>query len=289
MNRSRTAKGKGKPLAGRVVAITGGARGIGKATAAALAHRGCAVAIGDLDLEEAERTAVELGSPCLALSLDVTDRGSFEAFLAQVEERLGPVDVLINNAGIMVLSEFDLEDDATTQRSLDINLGGVMLGTKLAMASMKARGQGQIINIASQAGKVGFAGAVTYTTSKFAVVGLCEAARAELAGTGVNVSCVMPAVVDTELGSGLTQPRGLPSLQPEDVAEAIVEAIESERFEVWVPRYSRGIVLGTSLLPRRVSEMISRAIGADRVLSDADKAARDEYERRAGRESELSR
>src|SRR5690242_3554873 len=101
-----------RSLAGRVVAITGAARGIGRATAVALAREGAVVAIGDLDLDLAQRAADEIGPRATAFGLDVTDRGSFEDFIAAVEERLGPVDVLVNNAGIMALGPFVEETDA---------------------------------------------------------------------------------------------------------------------------------------------------------------------------------
>src|SRR5580692_615810 len=102
-----------EPVAGKIVAITGAARGIGRATAEALARRGARVAIGDLDRALAERTASDIGSGTIALELDVTQRGSFAAFLDAVEARLGPVDVLVNNAGIMPVGPFVEEDDAT--------------------------------------------------------------------------------------------------------------------------------------------------------------------------------
>ena len=146
-------------LRGRIVAITGGARGIGKATARALVLKGAKVAIGDLDRELAEQTAAEIGGDTLALELDVTRRDSFEGFLDQVEERLGSLDVLINNAGIMPLGRFVEEDDATAQRMVDINVHGVMYGMKLALPRMQRRGSGHLVNIASQAGKTGFPGA----------------------------------------------------------------------------------------------------------------------------------
>src|SRR2546423_6832359 len=111
-----------RSLQGKVVAITGGARGIGKATAQALAREGARVAIGDLDSLLAEQVAAELGGEAVGLELDVTRRDSFADFLDQVTERLGPVDVLINNAGIMPLGVFADEDDATAQRMIDINL-----------------------------------------------------------------------------------------------------------------------------------------------------------------------
>jgi len=121
-----------RSLAGKVVAITGGARGIGRATAAALIREGARVAIGDIDVALAERTAQELGGSTLGLPLDVTDRGSFEAFLREAESQLGLLDVLINNAGIMPVGPFIQESDATARRLVDINLHGDIFGSKLA-------------------------------------------------------------------------------------------------------------------------------------------------------------
>ena len=270
-----------RPLAGRVVAITGGARGIGRATAQVLVSRGAKVAIGDLDRELAERTAAELGSQTLALELDVTRRDSFEGFLDQVEERLGSLEVLINNAGIMPLSRFVDEDDLTAQRMIDINVHGVLYGMKLALPRMERRGTGHIVNIASQAGKAGFPGGATYCATKHAVVGVSEAVRAELADTGIEISCVMPSVVRTELGSGLPETRAIKKLEPEDVAEAIVAALERPKFEVWVPRESAGIYRLMQLLPRAGRDRIGRMLKADKVLAEPDARERAAYEQRA--------
>jgi NADP-dependent 3-hydroxy acid dehydrogenase YdfG len=221
-----------RSLRGKVVAITGGARGIGKATAKALAREGAVIAIGDLDAELARATASELGEGSVGLELDVTRRESFENFLDQVSERVGPLDVIINNAGIMPIGPFAEEDDATAQRIIDINLHGVIYGTKLAIPPMVQRHTGHIVNIASQAGKAGIPGGATYCATKHAVIGLSEAVRAELRGTGVEVSVVMPAVVNTELGSGLPDTPGVKKLEPEDVASEIVSALKFPKFDV---------------------------------------------------------
>jgi NADP-dependent 3-hydroxy acid dehydrogenase YdfG len=270
-----------RSLTGSVIAITGGARGIGKATAAALVRRGARVAIGDLDRELAEATAAELGGETLALDLDVTRRDSFEGFLDQVEERLGSLDVLINNAGIMPLGRFVDEDDLTARRMVDINVHGVMLGMKLALPRMQRRGSGHIVNIASQAGKGGFPGGATYSGTKHFVVGVSEAVRAELRDTAIEISCVMPAVVNTELGSGLIETRAIKKLEPEEVAEAIVAALERPKFDVWVPRESVGIYKLMQLLPRSGREAIARLLRADKVLAEADPVVRASYEERA--------
>ena len=208
-----------RPIAGRVIAITGGARGIGRATARALIAQGARVAIGDIDAALASQTAEQLGAGTLGLALDVTDKPSFEAFLAEVERRLGPLDVLINNAGVMLVGPFVSETDATTERILDINVLGVINGSKLALTRFLPRNRGHLVNVALVVGKLGFPGGATYCASKHAVVGLSEAIRAELRPTAIDVSIVMPVVVNTELGSGLQRSRGVPKVEPEEVAE----------------------------------------------------------------------
>jgi NAD(P)-dependent dehydrogenase (short-subunit alcohol dehydrogenase family) len=272
-------------LAGETAAITGGARGIGRATAQALLGAGMRVAIGDVDLDTAQKTASELGPSAVALPLDVTDRDSFASFLDRAEEQAGPVDVLVNNAGIMQIGRFIDEDDLTARRMIDINLHGVILGTKLALERMLPRGRGHIVNVASQAGKFGTPGGATYSATKHGVVGLTEAVRGEmrLMGAGIQLSYVMPYVVKTELGSGLGQARGLSDLEPSEVADAIVEALRFGTVEVWVPKRSRRTNQIVTLLPRRVSEAMGRALKADRVLADADSSLRRGYELRAAR------
>jgi NADP-dependent 3-hydroxy acid dehydrogenase YdfG len=273
---------KPRTLAGRVVAITGAARGIGRTTAAALAREGATVAIGDLDLEVAERTAGEIGPRAAAFPLDVTDRASFARFLDAVEERFGAIDALINNAGIMPLGPFVEEDDATARRLVDINVHGVMLGMKLALPRFVARGEGHLINIASAAGKAPYPGGATYVGTKHFVVGVSETVRGELRGTGVDVSVVMPVVVDTELASGVGTPRGIPRIQPEDVAAAIAATLRRPRFDVYVPRAIGPLTALSAVTPRRLREFLMRAIGADRVLW-VDPSLRAGYELRAAR------
>jgi NADP-dependent 3-hydroxy acid dehydrogenase YdfG len=266
------------------VAITGAARGIGRATAAALLREGARVAIGDLDAELAQGTAAELGEDARAFAVDVVDKDSFSEFLEAVERELGPLDVLVNNAGIMLVGwPFADEDDQTTRKMVDVNLHGVMNGTKLALERMRPRRSGHIVNLSSQAGNGGFPGGATYSATKFAVRGLSEAVRNELTleELPIEVSCVMPTVVNTELGSGLPHPRGVKVLEPEDVADAIVDALRTPRFEVHVPRSTGAINKLASLLPRRGRETLGRFLKADQVLWEADHSHRAAYEARA--------
>jgi NAD(P)-dependent dehydrogenase (short-subunit alcohol dehydrogenase family) len=267
---------------GKVVVITGGARGIGLATARALSARGAHVVIGDLDDDGTRRAAKEVGASAVGMQLDVTDHAGYTAFLDEVERTVGPIDILINNAGIMPLAMLDEESDETTYRQLEINLAAVIHGTREAVKRMKPRGRGHIINIASVAGKVGAPGGATYCATKHAVVGLSEAVRAELRGTGVEISCVLPTFVRTELTAGLKATRLSSLVAPEDVAAAIVSAIERPRFEVWVPRHLGTVDRFVRVLPRRFGEWLLRITGSDQLLaSGAHSAARAEYESRA--------
>jgi NADP-dependent 3-hydroxy acid dehydrogenase YdfG len=275
-----------KILTGQVAAITGGARGIGRAMAYAFVRQGLRVAIGDLDVEAARKTAEEIGNGTIALELNVCERASMEHFADEVERQLGPVDVFVNNAGIMQLGRLLEEDDATAHRMVDINLHGVLYGMKVVLPRMVARNRGHLVNVASQAGKFGFAGGATYCATKFAVVGVTEAARQELRLTGadgVALSVVMPAIVNTELGGGLSKPRGQKDIQPEDVADATVEALQTERFDVWVPRENARIGAITGVIPRRGREAITRAMKADRTLWSIDADQRRAYELRAAK------
>ena len=270
-----------RSLVGRVVAITGAARGIGRATAEALAREGARVAIGDLDAALAQRTAEEKGPQAAEFHLAVSDRASFERFVDAVQAQLGPVDVLVNNAGIMPLGPFTEEDDATARRLVDVNVHGVLIGMKVVLPRFVARGEGHLVNIASAAGKGPYPGGATYCGTKHFVVGVSETLRGELRGTGVDLSVVMPVVVDTELATGVGTPRGIPRIKPDDVADAVVATLRRPRFDVYVPRSIGPLTALSGVLPRPVREFALRAIGADRVLWRVDAAARRTYELRA--------
>ena len=271
-----------RSLAGVTVAITGGGRGIGRATAQALIAEGARVAIGDIDTALAERTAQELGSGTVGLPLDVVDRASFAAFLDVAQARLGPLEVVINNAGIMPIGPFMQERDDLADRIIDINLRGVIIGSKLALERFTARGAGHLVNIASVAGKGGFPGGTTYSATKHAVVGLSDGIRAEYRRAGIDVTVVMPVVVNTELGSGLPPTRLFKRAEPEDVAEAIVGALQHRRYEVYVPRAVGLLMRSKQIVPLAVSDFVMNVLKADRVLAEPDRLAREAYEARVG-------
>jgi NAD(P)-dependent dehydrogenase (short-subunit alcohol dehydrogenase family) len=264
----------------KVVAITGGARGIGLATAKALNAAGARLAIGDIDGDEAIRAAQAIGSGVLSAQLDVTDSASFRDFLALVERELGPLDVLINNAGIMHIGPFLEEPEAFAARIMQINVLGVMTGMKLALPGMLGRGHGQIVNVASVAGKAPVPGGASYAASKAAVVSLTETARVEFRGRGIDFTCVMPSFTATELIAGTKGTRFVPTVKPEDVGVAIAAAVAKPKPDVFVPSSVGAIVRTQPLLGRRLRDAINRALKADRTFLDFDRSARAVYESR---------
>jgi NAD(P)-dependent dehydrogenase (short-subunit alcohol dehydrogenase family) len=269
---------------GPVVAVTGGAGGIGAATAARLARAGARVAVGDLDGAAAARTAEGLpgAETSIGLPLDVTDPGSYRAFLDAVHDRLGPLDVLVANAGVMWVGPFEEEPETAMERQLAVNVGGVLRGLKLAVPAMRERGRGQVIVVASAASKLAPAGEATYAATKHAVLGYCTAVRAELRGSGVQVNVLMPTVVSTELATG-TSSGLVPSLTADRVAARVLSLVRRPRPELFVPAVAKAAALVLDLLPARLRGPAHRLLVPDQVGS-AHRAARASYERGASLE-----
>jgi NAD(P)-dependent dehydrogenase (short-subunit alcohol dehydrogenase family) len=266
---------------GKVVVVTGGARGIGLATAKMLHDLGAKVAIGDVDEAAVKESGADFDLGFYA-RLDVTDRQSFTTFLDDVERELGPIDVLVNNAGICPAGMFLDEPDEVTQRTIDINVFGVILGTKLAATRMVKRRRGHIINISSLAGVAGTRGIATYCGTKHAVLGFTDSARLELRGSGVMVSAVMPTLTNTRMIDGVTSMAGMRNAEPEDLAAGIVGLIERPKPRLTVTRQA-GVMMGiTKRLPLRWNEAVTRTLNADKIFVDAaDTEARRDYEDRA--------
>ena len=254
-------------LDGAVVAVTGGARGIGKATADLFTARGAVVCVGDLDPASAD-----------ALVVDVTARESFGAFVDTVIDRHGRIDILVNNAGVMPLGDFLSEDDAISRTTLEVNVWGLIHGMRAVMPHMVERGRGHVVNVASMAGKLVVPGMAVYNASKFAAVGLSAAVREEYRGSGVSVSTVLPSAVRTRLASGVPLGHGMPTVDAEDVAQAIVGSVRRRHAEITVPRYLAGWDLVNAAVPEPVMRLGRRLIGDRRALTSVQHDVRAAYD-----------
>jgi NAD(P)-dependent dehydrogenase (short-subunit alcohol dehydrogenase family) len=240
-----------------VVAVTGGARGLGLATARAFARGGARVVIGDVDLDEARAAAAAIGAS--AIRLDVRDPASFAAFASAA----GEIDVLVNNAGIAYGGTFLDTPAAMRDLQIDINLRGVVNGMAAVLPGMVERGRGHVVNVASLAGRVATPGAAIYTATKFAVVGLTEAVRAELHGSGVRATAVLPTFVRTRMTEGLPLDR-LPTATPEQVANAVLTAVRrGGPATVVVPRWLAGLPRLTALTPQSIQDRLRRRAAGD--------------------------
>lgn len=268
-------------LHGATVLVTGGAQGIGKSVATRLAARGAKVAIGDLDADLARTTAATIGGTGHAL--DVRDPASFATFVAEAEAAHGPVEVLVNNAGVMPNGAFlDLDPD-TDRMTLEVNVFGVITGMRLVLPGMVERGHGHVCNIASLAGKMPLKGLAVYNASKFAVVGLTAATRAEYAATGVSISAVLPSAVDTALASGIDF-SPLPKVSPDKIAQAVERSISNRAGELPVPRYVGMLAGAMNATPEPALNVIRRWVRDDRALTP-DNTERAAYNQRMSDEA----
>lgn len=196
---------------GKVALVTGGARGMGAAHVRGLAAEGARVAVCDLLDDEGEALASELDHARYC-HLDVTDEARWRSVVRTVEDTLGPVDVLVNNAGIIRFGGVEEQSPEHFRRIVDVNLVGAFLGMHTVLPGMRARGHGAVVNISSAAGLMGFANGIGYVASKWGVRGMTKAAALDMAGTGVRINSVHPGVIRTPMGESASP--GLFARQP---------------------------------------------------------------------------
>ena len=227
-----------RPLEGKVALVTGASSGIGEATAIAFAEAGAAVAIGARRRDRLDALTAKLrdgGTRVLTLDLDVTSEQACRDAVARTRDELGGLDVLVNNAGVMLLGTIVGADTEDWRRMINTNVLGLMYMTHAAIDGMLEQGSGDIVNISSVAGRTARKGAGVYNASKWAVNAFSESLRQEVTGRGVRVSLVEPGAVATELSSHITQDAAreesmrnaasMRTLQSEDIARAILYVV----------------------------------------------------------------
>ncbi len=221
-------------LTGKIALVTGAGKGIGRAVALALAHEG--VHVGLLartasDLQELAAEIAKLGVKTSSVVADVADRAAVEAAVAQVQQELGPIDILLNNAGIGTFGKFLEMEPAQWEHIIQVNLMGTYYVTRAVLPGMIERQTGDIINISSTAGQRGAAVTSAYSASKFAVLGLTESLMQEVRKHNIRVSALTPSTVATPLALANNLTDGNPDkvMQPEDLAEFIIAQLKLNR------------------------------------------------------------
>ena len=240
-------------LAGKVALITGSAGGIGLGIARACAQAGMKIVLSDIDQAELRQSAAELtrgGASVMRLRLDVTDRADWQHAAERVPSTMGPVQLLVNNAGVSTLGmKFDEISPALWDRVIGINLTGVYNGVHYFLAGMRAAGGGHIVNTSSMGGLIGSPALAPYSAAKFGVVGLSESLRAELAASGIGVSVLCPGGVRSRLWRTSRPVRGLPdtdtpppglsgqsarpdAMDPYEVGRRVIDAVVADEFYI---------------------------------------------------------
>lgn len=257
--------------------ITGGGRGIGRAVAQDLLARGHRVVIAEIDATTGASTAEALGPNATGRRFDVADTGSLQDWVDEVERTFGPVDLWINNAGIMPTGRLLDQDPDLIDRVIDINLRGLVHCTRHLAGRMVERGTGKIINIASATAVKPLAGLAVYSGTKFGVLGFSAALRRELIGSGVQISVVLPYLAATPLGAGIQAQRGFRIVTPEQVSREVMRAIDTGRFAHVVPRRLAVLLKIAPLLPVPVQDLVDDLIDTDRIGLGGDPGQRVRY------------
>ncbi|MGB3697053.1 MAG: SDR family oxidoreductase [Gordonia sp. (in: high G+C Gram-positive bacteria)] len=270
--------------AGAVVVVTGAARGIGAEVARAFGAAGSHVWLCDVDADVVAATAATIEG-ARARRLDVTDRALWAALVDEILAEHGRLDVLVNNAGVMPVGPFTAQPPETTDLIIDVNVKGVLNGMAAVLPAMVAAGRGHIVNVASMAGVLPLPGMVSYNASKYAAYGASLAARREYDGTGVTVSAVLPSAVRTELSSGADLGGTLPTVDPEQVARAIVRSLHTRAARTSVPGWVLPAWLHVDGLVPESIERVVRELAGHRQAMSLDPAARARYLSRISRQA----
>ena len=264
--------------------VTGASAGIGRATALAFARAGAKVVLVARRPQALAAVAREVraaGAEALVAAADVAKPAEVAAAFRKAQRRFGGVDIVVNNAGVMIPAEVTGMDPADLQSMLDVNLFGALHVMQQAVKHMRGRGHGHIVNVASLAGRRGFSPLGGYCASKFALVGLTEALRTELVGERIHVSMVMPGVVDTAMATTLQGRDDTADLWPERlnmppswVVWSIFLAIRFRLAEVGVPPGSAALEKLAALAPGTTDTLLRWATDAAKSMGRRNRGAR---------------
>jgi len=266
-------------LDGARVLVTGGSRGIGAALARAYAAAGAEVVVAARSEGDLRAVAEEVGGH--AVVVDLSDPAAVEGLVPGVEAEIGPIDVLVNNAGVETVDMAAVIDPVDVRTATRVNLEAPMVLTRYALPGMLERNRGHIVNLSSMAGKMTVPGAAVYTASKFAVATLSRTVRAEIAHTGVTITTILPSAVETELAAGLDL-RGVPKATPEEIAVEIVASCQHGKPEVTLPKWLFPVGTIEQALPEKLGNWVKRTVGAQKRIS-ADTPQSRKYQERLSR------
>ena len=274
----------GSSFRGRVVLVTGASAGIGRAAALAFASAGAKVVLVARRPQALATVAREVraaGAEALVAAADVAKPAEVAAAFRKAQRRFGGVDIVVNNAGVMIPAEVTGMDPSDLQAMLDVNLFGALHVMQQAVKHMRERGHGHIVNVASLAGRRGFSPLGGYCASKFALVGLTEALRTELVGERIHVSMVMPGVVDTAMAATLQGRDETSDLWPQRlnmptswVVWSIFLAIRFRLAEVGVPPGSAALEKLAALAPGTTDTLLRWATDAAKSVGRRNRGAK---------------
>lgn len=256
-----------KSLRGRVAVVTGAAMGLGRALSRDLVKEGCRVALVDLNEAALEKTREESFTAAAAqtFACDVSDRRSVYELAIRVRNAMGPVSILVNNAGLMRAAPLMELDDEAIERMISVNLTAQFWTTKAFLPQMLEHGEGNVVNVASAGGLLALPNLSAYCASKFGVVGFSDALRQEAKRNKwpVTVTCVCPNTVNTGMFDGARMVAGTRMLDAEAVSRRMINGIKKSQSYVAIPRVAVGFVtpLTKVLLPTGAMDQLSRMLG----------------------------
>ena len=258
-------------LGGKVVLVTGAARGMGKLEAINFGREGCRVVISDVDGAELQKTSDEmngLGLKAYPYLLNVSDRAACFELAEKVGRDVGAIDVLVNNAGVVECGDFLEMSEFSIRRMMEVNYLGQAWMMQAFVPDMVRRRSGHVVNICSSAGKVGVARLAAYCATKFAGIGLTDSVRAELRKSGVNFTIVNPGFVNTGMFEGTRVPTITSWQDPQKIADEVVTAVKKDRREIFIPRFAVHMAaFARGLGIPRLSDFANTLLGGNKSMN----------------------